>query len=177
MRRRPAQLLTLIALALPPGAAAQRPVLEVADRSLPDVAVAVSDGARPIIYYNPVLMGRLGPELSAFFFAHEHGHIAARHHRPAWFERQGLTPEQTEAALRAQELEADCAAARQLADTRRESVLAALEFFRLQGARSFDGRHPTGSERAARIRACLPEVDGAPTGEPLAAIHRGWGGM
>ena len=39
-------------------------VRQIADVTLRDVAVAVYDSVHPVIYYNPVLLGRLGPELT-----------------------------------------------------------------------------------------------------------------
>ncbi len=55
------------------------PVREIALDTLHDVAVAVYDPRGSIIYYNPAYMQRLGPQLSAFFMAHEYGHLSLRH--------------------------------------------------------------------------------------------------
>src|SRR5690348_15254162 len=57
------------------------PVREIADVNLRDVAVAVYDSTQPVIYYNPDLMSRLGDNLTTFFMAHEHSHIALKHTR------------------------------------------------------------------------------------------------
>ena len=57
------------------------PVRETALDTLHDVAVAVYDPKGSIIYYNPDYLQRLGPQLSAFFMAHEYGHITLRHTR------------------------------------------------------------------------------------------------
>ena len=124
-----AALLGWPGLALAQGAKRTPPVARIADRTLTDVAVAVSDGPRPVIYFNPLLMEELGPELAAFFLGHEYGHIDARHHRAAWFERQGLEPSEVDQRLRDQELEADCFAARTVGAARRPAVLAAIAFF------------------------------------------------
>ncbi|MFZ5623530.1 MAG: hypothetical protein ACOY71_03750 [Gemmatimonadota bacterium] len=148
-------------------------VREVADRSLRDVAVAITDVLSPVILYNPLLMGQLGPDLATFFFAHEYAHIEAGHHRAAWFERRGLPSATIDSELRRQELEADCLAGQRLGSVRRESVLAALEFFRLQGDASFDVQHPSGADRTANLQVCLPEQLSRP---PLAPILRGASG-
>ena len=54
-------------------------VREIPSDTLRDVALVTSVHGRPTIYYNPALLDRLGPELSAFFLAHEYGHIHYGH--------------------------------------------------------------------------------------------------
>lgn len=129
-------------------------VREIADVTLRDVAVALYHPERPVIYYNPRLMGQLGPELTAFFMAHEHAHIALRHTRAGALRSD---PSQRDRMLRTKELEADCLAARSLGTARRSASLAAARFFARLGNTSFDSEHPYGSTRAARILACMPE--------------------
>jgi hypothetical protein len=129
-------------------------VTVIADTHLRDVAVAVYDSVRPVIYYNPGVITRLGPELGAFFMAHEYGHIAYRHTRSAALRADAGA---RDSLLQEKELEADCYAARMLAERDRPAAEAAIRFFSRMGPRSFDSEHPTGSRRAARILACLPE--------------------
>lgn len=129
------------------------PVAEIADASLRDVAVAVYDPVRPVIYYNPQLMQRFSPELGAFFMAHERAHIALRHTRAGALRGQAGASDQQ---LQAKELEADCHAARALGSTHRDAALAAVRFFAQLGDSSFDREHPSGSLRASRILACMP---------------------
>jgi hypothetical protein len=124
-------------------------VREVADSSLQDVAVAVADPADPVIYYNPRLMTRFGPNLSAFVLAHEYGHIRFGHRRVS-------SRVADRAALMQQyELEADCYAARMLSRVKPEAAAVAIEFFTKMGDFRYDEDHPTGDERAARITQCL----------------------
>src|SRR5919107_994285 len=54
-------------------------VREVASDTLRDVALVTFVRGRPTIYYNPVLMDRVGPELGRFFLTHEYGHIHNGH--------------------------------------------------------------------------------------------------
>jgi Zn-dependent protease with chaperone function len=138
--------------AVPP--AAPPPVREIADVSLRDIAVAVYDSAHPVIYYNPRLLRQIGPELSAFFMAHEHAHIMLRHTRAAALRTE---PSRENRLLQQKELEADCLAARTLGIEGRPASLAAVRFFARMGPRSYDAEHPTGSERARKILACMPE--------------------
>lgn len=134
-------------------------VREVPDSSLRDVAVAVSDPLDPVIYYNPRLMDRFGPNLSAFVLAHEYGHIRYGHRRvPARVNDRN-------ALMREYELEADCYAARLLARVKPAAGDAAVEFFRKMGDFRYDDEHPTGTERAGRIERCLR--DRVPAGEGL----------
>ncbi len=126
---------------------------ELADRSLRDVAVAVYDPVAPVIYYNPDLLSRFSLPLQAFFLEHERAHIALRHTRSAAL---GLEPGARFRTLQAKELEADCLAARRLGVPGRAAAMAAVAFFSRMGAQHFDDEHPSGSERAARILACLP---------------------
>lgn len=151
-------LLFLLLMALPCLVHAQArvvavnvPVREVADSSLRDVAVAVADPDHPIIYYNPRLMERFGPGLSAFVLAHEYGHIRYGHrrlpNRGDGFDRDSV--------LRLFELEADCYAAQVLGRVQPKSATVAIEFFRKMGDFRYDAEHPTGYERAERIQSCL----------------------
>lgn len=129
-------------------------VREIPDESLRDVAVAVYDPEHPVIYYSPSLMQRFSPELGAFFMAHEYAHIALRHTRASAL---GVDPTGRNRLLQGKELEADCLAAKRLGGTRRDASLAAVRFFARLGSVQFDDEHPTGTERARQILACMPE--------------------
>jgi hypothetical protein len=138
-------------------AAAQRlvDVQPVASDTLHDVAMTAYDRGRPIIYFNPTLMQRVGPQLADFFIAHEYGHVAYGHAGGALSQpRDDLT-----ALRQRQELEADCYATRLLAQDNRPAVDAALQFFTRMGPFRFDDLHPSGSQRAAKILSCLPGGD------------------
>ena len=136
-----------------PSPSATRMVSFVVSPSLKDVAVAVYDSERPVIFYNPALMGGFTPEMRTFFFAHEYGHLAFHHTRAAVLR---LPPAGRDSLLQKRELEADCFAARELASIARAAVNAAARFFSRIGSRQTDHEHPTGAQRAARILACLP---------------------
>ncbi len=124
-------------------------VREVADSSLQDVAVAVADPLDPVIYYNPRLMARFGPNLSAFVLAHEYGHIRYGHRRvPARVSGRADLMQQYE-------LEADCYAAHVLARVKPGAAAVAIEFFLKMGGFRYDDDHPTGDQRAGRIQECL----------------------
>lgn len=130
-----------------------RPVREIADVNLRDVAVAVYDSNQSVIYYNPDLMSRLGDNLTTYFMAHEHAHIALQHTRAGALLAD---PDIRDRMLQAKELEADCGAARRLGRAGREASMAAVRFFSQLGDRSFDTEHPTGTVRAAKILSCMP---------------------
>jgi len=154
----------IAALLLPAGAhraqAVQRlmDVRQIATDTLHDLAVAAFENGRPVIYYNPVLMQRVGPEIETYFFAHEYGHIHYGHTGSALTAGEGDL-----GALRVrQKLEADCYAAHSLADTDHHAVDAAIRFFTRMGPFRFDAWHPSGAQRAAKILSCLPE-SAAPT--------------
>lgn len=134
-------------------AAAAPRVLEVADTTLRDLAVAVYHPTRPVIYYNPVLLQRVGPLLAAFFMAHEYGHIHFRHTRA---NALSAGPDARDSVLQERELEADCYAARSLAGRNDAAVQAAARFFSRMGSFRFDAEHPTGARRAATVLSCLP---------------------
>lgn len=136
-----------------PAPVAAPEVRQIADVSLRDVAVAVYDPVRPVIYYNPVLLGRLGPELTTFFIAHEQAHIALRHTRAGAL---GTGIDQRNRALQQKELAADCLATRTLGAERRAVSQAAVRFFSRMGTTQYDNEHPTGATRAANILSCLP---------------------
>jgi hypothetical protein len=155
--------ITAILAGATPAAAAQRlvDVRQVATDTLHDVAVATYEHGRPVIYYNPTLMQRVGPELADFFFAHEYGHIAYGHAGGALAE-----PRDELSTLRQrQELEADCYATEILAEDNRPAVDAAIQFFSRMGQFRFDNLHPSGSQRAAKILACLPATSRAAASE------------
>ena len=138
-------------------AAAQRlvDVQPIASDTLHDVAVTAYEHGRPLIYFNPTLMQRIGPQLADFFIAHEYGHVAYGHAGGALSQ-----PHDDLSALRQrQELEADCYATRLLAEDNRPAVEAALQFFTRMGPFRFDDLHPSGSQRAAKILSCLPAGD------------------
>jgi hypothetical protein len=46
---------------------------------IPDIAIASFDQQGPVIYYNPQIVQRVGPAVSAFIRAHEYGHHALGH--------------------------------------------------------------------------------------------------
>lgn len=137
-------------------AASRLTVREIADSALRDVAIAVYHPTKSVIYFNPVLMERLGPELERFFMAHEYAHIDLRHTRSGALRGGTASRNQT---LRQKELAADCLAASRLASSRREAALAAVRFFARMGDTAFDAEHPTGRERAENVLGCLPRVE------------------
>ena len=128
-------------------------VREIADVNLRDVAVAVYDSTQSVIYFNPDLMSRLGDNLTTYFMAHEHAHIALQHTRAGALLAD---PDVRDQLLQQKELEADCGAARRLGRGGREASMAAVRFFSQLGDRSFDTEHPTGTARAAKILSCMP---------------------
>jgi hypothetical protein len=163
-------IVTLVAASLmpagPQGAQALQRLVDVrqiATDTLRDVAVATFIRGRPTIYYNPVLLQGFGPRMAEFFFAHEYGHLRYGHAGGALSDDEGATT----LLRQRQELEADCYAAQVLADHDRESVEAALRFFRRMGPYRYDAFHPTGSQRAANILSCLPPLPQDPV-EPAA---------
>jgi hypothetical protein len=127
-------------------------VRQIATDTLHDVALATFENGRPIIYYNPALLQRFGPRLTTFFFAHEYGHVHYGHTGAALAAGEG----DLSALRQRQELEADCYAARTLSESEPETIGAALRFFTRMGPFRFDAWHPSGSQRAAKILACLP---------------------
>lgn len=129
-------------------------VQEIADATLRDVAVAVYDSLHPVIYYNPRHMKRFGPDLQAFFMAHEYAHITLKHTRSGALRTELGARDQL---LQAKELEADCLAAKRLGSDGRKASLAAVRFFGRLGSTQFDTEHPTGSLRARNILDCIPE--------------------
>ena len=171
MRRTAIAVSTALLLAAsPPGArAAQRLIdlRQIAVDTLSDVAMAAIVDGRPVIYFNPALLQRFGPMMTEFFFAHEYGHIHYGHTGGALADEGG----ELSLTRQRQELEADCYAAQLLGATDRESVQAALRFFTRMGPYRYDIYHPTGSQRAAKILACLPAAapahdDTMPTAAP-----------
>jgi hypothetical protein len=155
---------TLAALLLPafttPAAAFQQfvDVREVATDTLHDVALTTVTPGRSTIYYNPILMQQVGPNLAAFVMTHEFGHVRYGHTGGAL--GTGKAQGSPDAARRQeQELEADCYAARILGETNPAAVRAAIQFFTTMGPFRFDSFHPAGAQRAAKLLSCLPEPE------------------
>jgi hypothetical protein len=150
--------------------AAQRlvDVREVPTDTLRDVAVVTYERGRPVIYYNPILMQRVGPNLADFFMAHEYGHVA---HGDAG---AALTLGGTDVGTlrQRQELAADCYATVALAERNGAAVAAALQFFSRLGPFRFDNLHPTGAQRAANVLACIPP--GVELPQPELALPIRW---
>ena len=119
-----------------------------------DVAITRWENDRPVIYINPKLLERFGPVLRDFFIGHEYGHVALAHDGGGALQTQPM--DSTLMIMRQrQELEADCYAASRLAVEHREAVEAAIRLFTRMGAFRFDRLHPSGSQRAAGLLACL----------------------
>ena len=135
--------------------------------TLSDVAVTRRENGRPVIYFNPTLIERVGPLLREFFIAHEYGHVYYEHVGGALAGRDSSLAE----IRQRQELEADCYAAARLARTGRASVEAAVQFFTRMGLFSHDRFHPSGSRRAANLLACLPPVQADPEAEAAAPVR------
>jgi hypothetical protein len=152
---------TAIALSLPASPKGAQAIQRLIDlRQIPtdtlrDVAIATFEHGRPVIYYNPRLLQQFGPQLTTFFFAHEYGHIYYGHTGAALLQAHG----ELTALRQQQELEADCYATAILADHDRAAVEAAIRFFTRLGPYRYDAYHPTGSQRAAKMLACLPEPE------------------
>ena len=142
-----------------PGPAAEPSVAIVSSDTLHDVAVAVYDPHNSIIFINQTRMARFEPALQQFFMAHEFGHITLRHTRA--YAMNG-TADGKRAEIIARELEADCWASRTLGRDNRPAALAAARFFAAMGPYRYDREHPAGSQRAARILACLPDAPVTP---------------
>lgn len=138
------------------------PIREVPDPLLQDISAAQYDAEGPVIRFNPNLAGRAGPNITAFFRAHEYAHLYMRH-----IERTMTLPDPiSQAALRrALEKEADCVAARRLAESSPAAVSEAIRFFKTQGSSRADAAHPTGEERANNILECIGENQAIPAGE------------
>lgn len=98
------------------------------------IARATTDrSGRPVVYYNPIAMRRIGPQVSEFFLAHEHAHHQLNHLRRPISVRQA-------------EAEADRLAARIASPT---AVSAARQWF-LRG-NGGSRQHGSAYQRASRI--------------------------
>jgi hypothetical protein len=137
--------------------AAQQPLTDVRVVEatwIRDVALTRWENDRPVIYVNPRLLERFGPAMRDFFIGHEYGHVALAHDGGGAL--QSTPMDSSRMILRQrQELEADCYAATRLAVEHRDAVQAAIRLFTRMGSFRFDRLHPTGSQRAASLLACL----------------------
>lgn len=130
----------------------------IASDTLRDLAVALADPSDPVIYYNPRLLKRFGPEISAYVLAHERAHIQLGHRRP----RAGMNRQALERLLQSWELAADCLAAVSLARERPSALLAATALFQQMGPGRVDREHPSGNDRAAQLALCGRTLNGDP---------------
>ena len=137
--------------------AAQQPLTDVRVVEatwIRDVALTRWENDRPVIYVNPRLLERFGPAMRDFFIGHEFGHVALAHDGGGALQTSPM--DSTLMIMRQrQELEADCYAATRLAAEHRDAVQAAIRLFTRMGSFRFDRLHPTGSQRAASLLACL----------------------
>ncbi len=124
-------------------------IREVPAFDLPDTSIATYDQFGPVIYYNPLALQRLGPQVSKFVRAHEYAHHILHH-----IQRGDMAGWQTNTAQtrRSFELEADCYAAKNV--SRAVAQAAADSFSQTQGVERPDAQHPTGNERATVIKQC-----------------------
>ena len=136
----------LVTMAVPANAMQIR---EVPVPHLRDASIATYDQYGPVIYYNPQALKRLGPQISEFVRAHEHAHHFLKH-----MQREKFSGWQTDMVQmrRSFELEADCYAAKKV--SQRVALAAAENFSRTQGSRRPGRLHPTGIERANKIKQC-----------------------
>ena len=136
-----------------------------------DVSITRWENDRPVIYINPQLLDRFGPVLRDFFIGHEYGHVALAHDGGGALQTQQM--DSTLMIMRQrQELEADCYAATRLAVEHREAVEAAIKLFTRMGTFRFDRLHPSGSQRAASLLACLAAAtDSNHRGDAGGTIH------
>jgi hypothetical protein len=139
-----------------------------------DVAMMRREAGRPVIYVNPRLLERFGPVMRDFFIAHEYGHVAHGHDLGNFAHDDGHAWRADEDSVlmrtrQRQELEADCYAASRLALSNRPSIQAAVRYFTRMGPYRFDRVHPTGSQRAANLLACVAAADAEPAPDSLLA--------
>lgn len=124
-------------------------IREIPRADLPDVAMASFDQYGPVIYYNPAVTKRIGPELSEFFRAHEYGHHYLEHiQKRAFFSN----PYNRAWISQNFEHEADCYAVEKLP---KEVSKIAIRFFEQQKSSRADLLHPTGIQRAIHMKSCL----------------------
>lgn len=116
----------------------------------PQNASASYENGRPVIYVDPGVMANWTMS-RRFTLAHECGHHRLGHVTPRglWFRTR------TTWATRAQELDADCWAARALArQGQRADLQRMIQQFASSGHAPTGHNYPTGMERAQRIAQC-----------------------
>lgn len=134
-------------------------VPEIPYPNLPDIALVTwFNGILPIngqfynglvIYYNPLTCQHVGPNLSAFFRAHEYGHIELHHLQKKTFQKNPFTRHWM---TRRYELEADSFATKLLLSHGNiQGVKAAINWFYGRGPIQYVPTHPPGTARANNI--------------------------
>ena len=109
----------------------------------------------------------LAPVLGLFLVAHEEAHERLRHTRDTVFAAGDTTARALR--LRVLELEADCAAAKELATQAPAVLQVAILWFRGEGNTPATGEHPSGIDRSLTLTRCTP---GAQRPTFLAGIGR-----
>lgn len=121
-----------------------QPVQWRASVAIPDIALATHDrvSGAPAIYYNPIAMDWLPPQLRTWIFAHECAHLVLDHLRFG-------------AATAEQEIEADCWATRELTA---RGVLSPVDIELMEDAIATllpdHWRHMPGRFRAIELQKC-----------------------
>ena len=157
--RRVGELVLLIAVVFLP---LNRPIAAECDsaREIPapalnEIAIASADQYGFVIFYEPDLLARIGPSLSTFFLKHEYAHVCLGHVR---HEMVTVDPYNRSWLSDAQELQADCLAAKTLqAQGNTKAILAAIEYFTGDSATRFVPGHPTHIRRANNIQECAAQ--------------------
>jgi hypothetical protein len=146
-------LLRAVAIAVtlhlvPAAALAGLPIREIPSKQVQDM-MASYDAAGPVIYYNPQYVAHAPAEHVIFVRTHEYAHHVLNHLPRR--QRAGNIYKWVKLS-RDFELEADCLAAQLVSHDAADSVADFLEG--TQGFSSQDILHPSGVDRAAKIRDC-----------------------
>jgi hypothetical protein len=132
------------------------PVREIPVDTLNDLAMASYDSQGKVIYYNPDIARRAGPEVTAFIRAHEYGHLNLGH-----LERSMFVSDPYHHVMLQQEAEIEADKyATQYWMARAPGVVAAVirEFQYSAMANLGDGTHLPTPERAALIKQWRDEI-------------------
>lgn len=128
------------------GPATAQQIREIPSTHVPD-AQASYDAHGPVIYYNPMALQQMTTGMRSFLVAHEYAHHYLGHLRYL-----GSASAQQ---IQQMELQADCLAARTLAQQGNVMALREMiELFSRQGTTAADALHPPGIARAQTVAQC-----------------------